>query len=189
MDWTAEVSQRPRARLTGLVYLLYFLTAIAAQIVSGKHVAYGNAANLVADALYIAMTLLLYSLLEPVNRILSGLAAVVSLAGCAIMVFGLFRPSVSLPSPLLFFGPYCLLIGYLIFRSTFLPKFVGVLMALAGVGWLVFLLPRASRLSLYIEIAGVLAEASLMLWLLLRGVNAQQWKAGDVSEQLVVSSE
>ena len=37
---------------------------------------------------------------------------------------------------LVFFGCYCLLIGYLVFRSNFLPRVLGVLMALGGVGWL-----------------------------------------------------
>lgn len=49
-------------------------------------------------------------------------------------------------SPLLFFGPYCLLIGYLILRSTFLPRILGVLMALAGFGSLAFLSPPSTTL-------------------------------------------
>jgi hypothetical protein len=76
-----------------------------------------------------------------------------------------------------FFGVYCLLIGYLIFRSAFLPRILGMLMALAGLGWLTFLsAPLASRLSPYNLVLGFLAELSLCLWLLVRGVNVQRWK-------------
>jgi hypothetical protein len=79
-------------------------------------------------------------------------------------------------SALVFFGPYCLLLGYLIFRSTFLPRILGVLMALAGVGWLIFLTPLASHMSTALKVIGFLAEASLMLWLTAMGVNVQRWK-------------
>src|ERR1700680_4909663 len=40
-----------------------------------------------------------------------------------------------------FFGVYCLLIGYLIFRSAFLPRILGMPIAFAGLGWLTFLFP------------------------------------------------
>jgi hypothetical protein len=123
------------------------------------------------------LTLLFYGMFRPVNRGLSLLAALISMAGCAVMTVGFF-PRTSLPiSPLLFFGPYCLLIGYLIFRSSFLPRVLGALMACAGVGWLAFLIPViAHNFSLYIEILGVVAEASLMLWLIVMGVNVERWK-------------
>jgi hypothetical protein len=50
-------------------------------------------------------------------------------------------------------------------------------MALAGVGWLAFLSPTlAHYLTLYIEIVGILAEASLMLWLIVMGVNVPRWQ-------------
>jgi hypothetical protein len=73
-----------------------------------------------------------------------------------------------------FFGFYCLLIGYLIFRSTFLPKILGVLMMLGGLSWLTFLFPPlADYLRPYNLAPGILAEGSLTLWLLLFGVNAR----------------
>jgi Domain of unknown function (DUF4386) len=78
---------------------------------------------------------------------------------------------------IVFFGFYCLLIGYLIFRSTFLPRVIGVLMALAGLGYLTFLYPPLENaLSLYLQVPGLLGEGSLTLWLLVVGVNAQCWK-------------
>ena len=78
---------------------------------------------------------------------------------------------------LVFFGFYCLLIGYLIFRSTFLPRILGALMAFAGLGWLTFLSPPlANYLYPYILAPGLLGEGSLTLWLLVIGVNVQRWK-------------
>ena len=145
MERPANASLRPGARITGVVYLLYFLTAISAEVFVGQTrlVAY-DAVNLIAYAFYIAVTLLFYYMFKPVNRSLSLLAAFFSLAGCANEVLGLFNLAPYKISSLVFFGPYCLLIGYLIFRSTFLPRFLGVLMAFAGLGWLVFLSPLAN---------------------------------------------
>ena len=167
----------PRARITGLVYLLYFLTAVSDQTFVGRdRVLVFDAVNLLAYAFYVAVTLLFYYLFRPVNRSLSLLAAIFSLVGCANDVLSLFNRAPYKISSLAFFGPYCLLIGYLIFRSTFLPRMLGVLMALAGVGWLIFLSPLASQLSTYLTILGFLAEASLMLWLIVKGVNIPRWK-------------
>lgn len=76
-----------------------------------------------------------------------------------------------------FFGVYCLLIGYLIFKSSFLPRILGALMAFAGLGWLTFLFsPLAHYLSPYNLVLGFLAELALMLWLLVMGVDVPRWK-------------
>ena len=69
-----------------------------------------------------------------------------------------------------------MLIGHLIFKSTFLPRVLGVLMALAGLGWLAYLpLIVVRHLSIYIEILGIFSEASLTLWLVVLDVNVQNW--------------
>lgn len=177
MDWIARAQRNPNARIIGVVYLIYFLAAIPAQFLIGrKFVFYGNATNLIATGFYVVLTLLLYGMFKPVNKSLSLLAALFSLAGCTVMTLNLFFSSFPISS-LLFFGPYCLLIGYLIFRSSFLPRILGLLMALAGLGWVAFLFPAvAHSLSLYIEVFGVFAEASLMLRLLVVGVNVQRWR-------------
>ncbi len=177
MERIAETSSRPRARITGAVYLLYFLTAVSAEtfVGRGRLVAY-DAVNLIAFAFYIAVTLLFYYMFKPVNKSLSLLAAFFSLAGCANDLLGLFNRAPYKINSLVFFGPYCVLIGYLIFRSAFLPRILGVLMAFAGLGWLLFLSPLANRLSTYLMVLGFLAELSLCLWLLVKGVNLQRWK-------------
>jgi len=177
MERIAEVLPRPRARITGVVYLLYFLTAVSAEVFIGRRrlVAY-DAVTLIADAFYIAVTLLFYYMFKPVNRSLSLLGALFSFAGCANEVLRLLNFAPYKVASLVFFGPYCLLLGYLIFRSTFLPRILGVLMAFAGLGWLIYLSPLAHALSTYLKILGFLAEASLMLWLVAMGVNVQRWQ-------------
>jgi hypothetical protein len=78
---------------------------------------------------------------------------------------------------LVFFGLYCILIGYLIFRSTFLPRIIGVLMMLAGLSYLMFLSPPLARyLQPYILFFPGVGQISLALWLLVFGVNDQRWK-------------
>ena len=77
----------------------------------------------------------------------------------------------------IFFGLWLIPTGYLIFRSTFFPRVIGVLLALDGLGWATFLWPPVAT-SLYPVISAVaaLAEISLVLWLLVVGVNVQRWK-------------
>jgi hypothetical protein len=78
---------------------------------------------------------------------------------------------------LVFFGLYCLLVGLLILRSTFLPRILGVLMVLAGLSYVLFLSPPLARsLQPYILIFPGVGQISLTLWLLVMGVNEQRWK-------------
>jgi hypothetical protein len=178
MEHSSIVQLRPRARVTGTVYLFYFLTAVFGAFLDSRHlVVYSYLVNAISVALYIAVTLLFYYLFKPVNRSVSLIAAFFSLLGCIFTAFSLFNiTALSTISPLVFFGPFCMLIGYLILRSNFLPGILGVLMILAGIGWLAYLSPLGNYLSLYIKILGILAEASLMLWLIVMGVNARRWK-------------
>ena len=87
---------------------------------------------------------------------------------------------------MVFFGWYCLLIGYLIFRSTFLPRILGVFMAIAGLSYQIFLSPPlANYLFPYVvKPAGALGELSLILWLLVMGVNNQRWREQAVAAEV-----
>jgi hypothetical protein len=168
---------RPWARMTGALYLLYFLTTILGMLLMGRGFAVsGNAISDFSTLCYLGVTVLFYVLFKPVSGILSLLATLFSLGGCIVMSLGHFHLDSSV-SPLLFFGQFCLLIGYLIFRSSFLPRNLGVAMAIAGLGWLLFLIPAAPHyLSIAIEVFGFLAELSLCLWLLVMGVNVERWQ-------------
>jgi hypothetical protein len=77
---------------------------------------------------------------------------------------------------LVFFGFYAVLKGYLIFRSTFLPRVLGVLSMVAGLSLLTFLhMPLGYRLFPFIAALGLLGAAPQILWLLVVGVNEQRW--------------
>jgi len=174
MKRSAETSPRFKARIAGVFYLLVFLTGGVALFVGGR---LGSAAGLTAGACYIAVTLLFYGVFKPVNRNLSLLAAFISLVGIIIGPLSRLHLVPFTINPLVFFGFYCLLIGYLIFRSTFLPRVLGVLMMFAGLGWLTFLSPPLAKyLTPYIFIPGLLGEGALTLWLLVMSVNEQRWK-------------
>lgn len=211
-------SPRSRARITGAVYLLFFLTAVVGAIVApgtaNDIVAHegsfrlGFALSLISTVCYVAVTALFYQLFKHVSRSLALVAAFMSLVGCAVgAVASLFQlaPFVVMGGSqyssafdakqlqataqmlldlgaqggniaIVFFGLFDILIGYLIWRSTFLPRILGVPMAIAGLLWLVFLSPTlANHFLTYIEVPGFLAELALMLWLLVMGVNSQRW--------------
>lgn len=80
---------------------------------------------------------------------------------------------------LIFFGFVCLLEGYLIFRSVYFPKTIGVLMTVAGICYLtnsfaLILAPQFSSIAILMPC--LLAELSLSLWLIFKGVNLSVWK-------------
>jgi hypothetical protein len=164
--------------------------------------------DVIAYVVSILYTLLLYNLFRPVSRRISLVAAVLSLVGLSIhlciCVF-LLAPLVVLGGAqslnqsqalaltflnmhddgyavgMVLFGFYNILIGYLIFRSTFLPRILGVLLAISGLCYQIdnfagFLWPAfQAHLEPYILLPGV-AELLLALWLVVMGVNEQRWK-------------
>jgi hypothetical protein len=79
-----------------------------------------------------------------------------------------------------FFGIYCVLIGDLTFRSRFLPRILGVLMAIGGLGYVTdsfttFLSPALAARLPDVAMLGGIAELALCLWLTIVGLDASKW--------------
>lgn len=156
-----------------------------------------SALGVVAIALYLAVTALFCELFRSVSGALSRFAGMVGVAACSVQAAGevaiaplrfpaagadrvglrvvaeasLAMHERSLQVALALFGSFNLVIPLLIARSALVPRVFAVLMAVAGIGWLAYLWPPlADSMAQVIQPLGFLAEAILMLWLLVRGV-------------------
>jgi Domain of unknown function (DUF4386) len=168
----AEASPRFRGRIAGGLWLLSFL--LVAFTESFVHGPLNIAGGLVAVSGMVVVTLLLYGIFKPVNKGVSLLAAFFNVVALGFEALRWQPRDVNVA--IVFSGCYCLLLGYLIFRSALLPRILGLLMGFAGLGWLTYLSPPlANYLSPYNLGFGVVGEALVMLWLLLIGLNTQKW--------------
>jgi Domain of unknown function (DUF4386) len=170
----------------------------------------GFAAFLIESLCDIALVMIFYALLRPVNRNLSALAAFFGLVGTAVFAVGeLFylAPTLLVSNPAsmtsfstdqinglvqlsfrfaslvgmgttAYYGMSWLVRAHLIFRSGYLPKFLGVVMGVAGLGFVVrnFLLILApAYASLVLLMLMLPAGLLLMGWLFIKGVNVHKW--------------
>lgn len=79
---------------------------------------------------------------------------------------------------LIFFGFHLIILGYLIFKSGYIPKILGVLLLIAGAGYLIdsfanILLPAYNNykdiFTMIVLLPGIIGELSFTIWLLLKG--------------------
>ena len=225
---TAAFAPQRVARIAAVLFLFTILTGVFAQFFISDRLVVGNDAAATATrilqhpslhrwgftifmiemALQVAMTVLFYLLLRPVNRSVALVGLCLNLLGCVIKTFGrlfylapsfilrdthylgVFTPEQVQSLALLFlhlndhaaamalgfFGLGDLLQGWLILRSTFLPRALGAVSLLSGLGWMTFLSPTLGyRLFPIVALVGLLASVALITWLLVFGVNVQRW--------------
>ena len=79
---------------------------------------------------------------------------------------------------IIFFGFETLIRGWLLFRSEFLPRFLGVLSMVGGLGWLTFLWPPlGSQAFLGVALFAIVGVVLTTGWLFIRGVDDEKWRA------------
>jgi hypothetical protein len=82
-----------------------------------------------------------------------------------------------------FFGFSNLPMGYLTYRSTFLPRWLGVLGMIAGLGWLTFIYPPLGRpLFVYIAVFALAASAAKIFWLIVYGIDEEKFRAVELAQ-------
>ena len=231
---TTETSPQIYARIGGVLYLMIIVIGFSSEffvrvklVVSGDVTATANniasseslwrisiACELILLVCAVALTLIVYVLLRPVNKNLALLAvlfnivefpieAVSKLCLLAALFFSgsadylkafeprqlhaLVKISLKLHDygfgiDLVFFGFACLVYGYLLFRSGYFPRPLGVLMAIAGLSYLansftLILAPAYAGTISPILVLALIGELSLCLWLMVKGVNVAKWNA------------
>jgi hypothetical protein len=170
-----QTNPRRFARMAGACYLLAFVFGIAALNLAGDT---RFAANLIAAVVYYVVTVMLYQLYKPVSAtgsLVTALFSFVALTLGLLSDFGVVRFPLN---TLVLFGVYCIGLGCLTLKATFLPKAIGVLLMVAGLGWLTFIHPPLAKwLGAFAMAPGMVGEGALTLWLLAAGVNPERWHA------------
>lgn len=231
---TDRTSPQIYARTAGALYLIVIVFGIGAELfIRANILAAGDASTTAANILRsgslfrlgfagdsivfladVAIAVLLFFLLAPVNKTLALIAAGFRLTQTAVLASNLLNHHAALElldspayasafSPeqlqalslhalemhgygydlaLLFFGLSCLVLGWLIARSGYLPRPLGLLVFLAGIAYLIgsytlFLFPDFRSNIEPIYIVPLISEIALCLWLLIRGVNVERWRS------------
>lgn len=214
------------ARMAGLLYLLYMVTTIFADVAGrSRLIVFGDAAatssnimasqglfrlsfvgDLVSAVLFFLAAWALYVLLRPVNKDMALLFMLLNLGGVAVYAINLLNQFAALLLlsgadylkvfqadqlqalamffltlqkngywiAQIFFAAWLLPLGYLVFKSGFLPRILGIVMMIHFVGWLMtffqfFLFPDFTAITYVTYPLGLISELGLTLWLLIMG--------------------
>lgn len=218
-------TNKKTARIAGLLYLLYIVATIVADVTRTQLVVFGDAAatannilasewlfrfgfvsDVLAGVLFLLAAWALYVLLKPVNKNIALLFLLLNLGGVAVQsinMLNLFAAALLLSGadylkvfPIdelqalamfflylykngfmiaqFFFAAWLFPLGYLVFKSGYLPKFLGILLIIECFGWLLyplqfFLFPAFGVIFYLSSAVGFIGEFGFTLWLLIMG--------------------
>ena len=149
-------------KVVGLVYVAYFVLALAGMTLRSVPL------QLAGTATNFLLAVFLYRLFAPADPRIALALLPLSLIHCVIQGVGQVQADVgTLRVALLPFVGYLVVLGYLIARSPFAPTGLGVLVAIAGLAWLIAIVPGAPTWStLAVVVFGSVVEGALAIWLL-----------------------
>jgi len=172
---------RRNARLAGALWLVVIAVSVISVITQAGQPRLAFAANQFAGVCYLGVTVLLYELFKPVSGLLARFAAYCGLAGvasgAAASLIQSTPPNRGFYVAMVLFGVQVISIGYLIMRSSLIPRILGLLLALGGSSYVInsftnFLSPSlGAHLGPFIIPIAILGEGALTLWLLVKTVN------------------
>ena len=153
---------RRAARLAGRLYVVYFVLAVAGAALGSLEL------SLVGTAAYLLLAVQLYRFVAPVDRRVAFVLLPLAALGCVIQGAGMIEADGSLQRlALVFFALFLVALGYLVARSGFMPRAIGVYLLLAGLAWCTVVIPgMPSPIALILMAFGGFAELVLALWLL-----------------------
>ncbi|WP_298546514.1 DUF4386 domain-containing protein [uncultured Aquimarina sp.] len=160
--------------------------------------------GLTMETVFVFYAFLLYKLLKPVNKNYAILMLILALLPVPIFLMNqlnLFAALLSAKEQMqeqmmfyldlnknggfivsIFFGLWLLPLGYLVFKSSYLPKILGIFLMIGCFGYLInfiqgFLFPgtEATLWTNPVLIITHISELLLMLWLLIVGINIKKW--------------
>ena len=223
-------SIKKTARMAGVLYSIYIVTTIFANVSRTKLIVFGDAiatannilasewlfrigfmSDVLAGVLFLLAAWALYVLLKPVNKNIALLFLLLNLGGVAVQcinMLNLFSAVLLLSGAdylkvfqadqlqalamlfldlhkngfmvaQLFYGVWLFPLGYLVFKSGYLPRILGIVLMVECFGWLMytfqfFLFPSYVVISYLSFAVGFIGEFSLTLWLLIKGVKDQK---------------
>ena len=157
---------RQDVRLAGRLYVVYVAIAIAGAALKSLEL------SLVGTAAYFVLAVQLYRVVAPVDRRVAFVLLPLAALGCFIQGAGMAGADRDLQRlALVFFALFLAALGYLVARSGFIPRPIGIWLLLAGISWCaVVLIPNLPLVAAAgLQAFGGLSELALALWLLFGG--------------------